>query len=112
MTPRLIDAILALVPTAQVTVRGDEIEWIDPPQAPVTDAQIQETLAQLTASYPAALIRDKRDALLTGCDWTQMSDSTPTAGKPAWVTYRQSLRDLTKQSGFPSNVVWPAPPTN
>jgi hypothetical protein len=69
-----------------------------------TDQQNSATTAQ------AATIRQQRDAKLTACDWTQTSDN-PIANKTAWATYRQALRDLTKESGFPWDMTWPTEPT-
>lgn len=55
------------------------------------------------------LIRDLRNTLLIKCDWTQVSD-LPDSVKIPWSEYRQKLRDLPQQEGFPDNVVWPIPP--
>jgi hypothetical protein len=54
-------------------------------------------------------IREERDYRLTKSDWTQLPD-VPVSLKNLWAPYRQALRDLTLQSGFPFNVVWPVPP--
>lgn len=54
-------------------------------------------------------IRQQRDDLLTACDWTQAND-IPQATKDKWATYRQALRDVPQQPGFPTNVVWPTKP--
>jgi len=54
------------------------------------------------------LARQQRDACLQSSDWTQISDCT--VDKQAWLTYRQALRDLPTQPGFPRNVVWPVRP--
>lgn len=54
-------------------------------------------------------IRSKRNALLADSDWTQVVDAP--VDQAAWRTYRQALRDITEQEGFPSDVVWPTPPT-
>jgi len=52
-----------------------------------------------------------RDRLLTGSDWTQLPDAPLTAAqKAAWAVYRQLLRDVTKQAGFPASVAWPPVP--
>ena len=51
----------------------------------------------------------KRQMLLFGSDWTQLPD-VPLATKEAWATYRQALRDITKQPGFPLDVTWPVAP--
>jgi hypothetical protein len=56
----------------------------------------------------AASVRSERNALLAASDWTQLADST--ADKAAWATYRQALRDITAQAGFPWTVDWPAQP--
>ena len=52
--------------------------------------------------------RAQRDSLLTASDWTQIPDAP--VDKAAWATYRQSLRDIPQQSGFPTTVVWPTQP--
>ena len=57
-------------------------------------------------------IRQKRNLLLTNSDWTQYPDCPLNAEqKTAWTTYRQALRDLPAQSGFPLNVVFPEQPS-
>jgi hypothetical protein len=59
----------------------------------------------------ASAIRAERNTKLTECDWTQLND-TPldNTAKVAWTTYRQALRDIPTQSGFPHNVIWPVKP--
>ena len=52
-------------------------------------------------------IRAKRNALLAGCDWTQLID-TPTNSEE-WATYRQLLRDFSAECD-PQNPVWPEVP--
>ena len=56
----------------------------------------------------AAEIRTERDAKLTESDWTQVADAP--VDKAAWATYRQALRDIPSQAGFPNEVVWPVEP--
>ena len=53
-------------------------------------------------------VRDYRDRLLTNSDWTQVADAP--VDKTAWATYRQALRDVPSQEGFPWNVTWPTQP--
>lgn len=57
----------------------------------------------------AAQVRADRNRRLSESDWTQLADST--ADKLAWATYRQALRDITLQSGFPWAIDWPIQPT-
>jgi len=52
-------------------------------------------------------IRNQRDSLLQQTDWMAMSDNTMS---PAWTAYRQELRDVTAQTGFPFTVEWPSKP--
>jgi len=52
-------------------------------------------------------IRSARNELLKDSDWTQVADAP--VDKTAWATYRQELRDITKQAN-PSNIVWPKAP--
>lgn len=56
----------------------------------------------------AKSVRASRDRLLADCDWTQVEDSP--VNKAAWATYRQELRDLPAQTGFPWTFTWPAKP--
>lgn len=56
----------------------------------------------------ATQVRDRRKGLLAASDWTQLPDAP--VDKAAWATYRQALRDITKQEGFPTNVNWPESP--
>lgn len=53
--------------------------------------------------------RDERDHLLTLSDWTQAGD-VPQALKEKWVPYRQALRDVPQQPGFPDSFTWPTKP--
>lgn len=53
--------------------------------------------------------RDKRTKLLAECEWTQANDIPP-ATRSKWVPYRQALRDIPQQPGFPASIIWPTPP--
>jgi hypothetical protein len=74
-----------------------------------------KTAAENEAAYIAQLdtdqakhIREQRDAKLASSDWTQVADSP--VDKAAWATYRQALRDVPSQAGFPWEVTWPTTP--
>ena len=56
----------------------------------------------------AAFARAQRNAALAASDWTQLADAS--VDNLAWAIYRQNLREVPQQSGFPSNIVWPAAP--
>lgn len=57
----------------------------------------------------AIQMRIKRNLLLAATDWTQAND-IPAETSNKWVDYRQSLRDITSQEGFPTDISWPAKP--
>lgn len=64
-----------------------------------------------TTEEVAEQVRSRRKGLLFDSDWTQLPDA-PLAveQKSAWEVYRQSLRDITNQAGFPLDIVWPELP--
>jgi len=53
-------------------------------------------------------VRAERNYLLTKSDWTQVADAP--VDKEAWAEYRQKLRDIPQQTGFPTEVDWPVRP--
>ena len=74
------------------------------------------TVAEDTDSKPvisdelkAIRKRSIRNAKLDPSDWTQMPDYNGSQ-KSEWATYRQSLRDIPEQSGFPNDITWPEEP--
>ena len=60
------------------------------------------------AEIAAQEARQMRDRLLATSDWTQVADAPVDAA--AWATYRQALRDIPDQPGFPDNITWPETP--
>jgi hypothetical protein len=60
----------------------------------------------------ALYARKARNELIQNTDWTQLPDNGLTQEKrEEWTNYRQALRVLTEQSGFPRSIVWPTVPT-
>jgi hypothetical protein len=59
-------------------------------------------------SEQAKSIREQRSTKLAESDWTQVADAP--VDKAVWATYRQALRDITAQSGFPWTITWPDAP--
>lgn len=78
----------------------------------------QETNYQARLDAEAAKnAREQRDTLLTECDWIiikaidQSAQNTLGIQVPQeWLDYRQNLRDITTQEGFPHNIIWPDKP--
>ena len=56
----------------------------------------------------AQAVRSERNAKLAETDWTQLVDSP--VDHAAWFEYRQALRDITAQEGFPWTIDWPERP--
>lgn len=76
---------------------------------PAQTAAEQETAYKaIKDAEQASVVRQTRSDKLADCDWTQVADSP--VDKAVWATYRQALRDITTQSGFPWSVTWPDAP--
>ena len=76
---------------------------------PAQTALEQETAYKATKdAEQAKSVRASRDEKLKDCDWTQVADAP--VDKAVWATYRQALRDVTTQTGFPWTITWPDEP--
>jgi hypothetical protein len=71
--------------------------------SPASDEEISQRTGELASN-----LREQRNALLSASDWTQVADAP--VDQAAWATYRQALRDITAQEGFPHSVNWPVNP--
>lgn len=75
-----------------------------------TFSEDPEHAAQLIA-HQGKMVRDERNKLLAECDWLIIMHTEKGTNIPAaWEIYRQNLRDITAQAGFPHNVTWPEKP--
>ena len=63
---------------------------------------------KITDEKKSASARARRDSMLTQSDWTQVADAP--VDQAAWATYRQALRDIPAQAGFPNEITWPVKP--
>jgi hypothetical protein len=80
------------------SVENPDGSWTATPR---TAADLAARLAQ-----QAVAVRADRNAKLAVTDWTQGAD-IPQATKNKYAPYRQALRDVPAQAGFPSAVIWP-----
>lgn len=80
---------------AQIGWDYDGTNFIAPPEP--------DYIAELTEQA-----RKERNRLLAASDWTQIADAP--VDHAAWAVYRQALRDVPEQAGFPENVIWPTKP--
>lgn len=74
---------------------------------PLTQEE-QAELKQIELNQLAEAARQQRNRLLSESDWTQIADAP--VDKQAWANYRQQLRDVSSQQGFPESVEWPVKP--
>jgi hypothetical protein len=91
------------------TVYRDGVEQIDGQwftKYSLADMSVDAIAAHDTQQ--AKSVRADRNNRLAECDWTQLADAP--GDKTAWAAYRQKLRDVSSQDGFPWDVVWPNKP--
>jgi len=76
---------------------------------------VLHTAAEQEAAYKAQkdtdqakAVREDRNKRLSESDWTQVLDAP--VDQTAWAAYRQALRDVTAQAGFPWDIEWPVKP--
>ena len=120
MKYNITDALQALKPTAQWTLRGKEysgLEWQDSSQTKPTETEIYSKISELDNAEAMRLLRIERDTRIAKTDWRASSDLTLS---DAWKTYRQALRDLPasatpKLNSFYNldltSVTWPTEPS-
>ena len=110
---RKVNALIALNPKllGKVGVRDGVITLHDDTLTLPSDSDIDAKIAELDVSEPLAELRAERNVKLAETDWEivrhkELGTNIPTALK----TYRQSLRDITKDYTSLSDVVWPEKP--
>jgi hypothetical protein len=116
-TPEVLESLGADVvlegpqaqPTRYQTAFADGVQQIDGKwytkySVADMDQEAKDALDKIQKEF----VRKERNTKLSECDWTQVEDAP--VDKAIWATYRQSLRDITKQSGFPWEINWPTQP--
>jgi hypothetical protein len=78
----------------------------------VTPQRVIDLIANQDRQNAIDKALNQRLSLLVASDWTDTASAVTRLGPKynEWQTYRQALRDITKQSGYPFNVVWPTQP--
>ena len=111
-------ALQELKPGAQWTLDGNDysgLTWLDSSQTKPTETEINSKISELDNAEEMRLLRIERDTRIVKTDWRASSDITLA---DAWKTYRQALRDITKQtpqlnSDYEldlTSVTWPTEP--
>ena len=117
-TPEILQALNADVvlegpqaqPTRYQTAFRDGVEQINGQWFTKWSVADMDDEAQAAAdARQAEAVRQSRNQKLKDCDWTQGKDIPDAVSQP-WAVYRQALRDVPSQAGFPWDVQWPAQP--
>ncbi len=115
---RLVQKLVLGTPTREVIRLRTEEDCLDPITNLVDSDQIGQpmygnewevsyTAQNLDQAVAEANVRNRRDKLLAETDWMALSDVTMSS---EMATYRQALRDIPAQDGFPDSVTWPTRP--
>ena len=93
-------------------VNGERIQFTAEEEA-ARDAE-EQAWADGEAERKLNRVRAERNAKLAETDWLvikEREEGGSVSNFADWKTYRQALRDVPTQTGFPSNVTWPTKPT-
>jgi hypothetical protein len=92
---KIVDGVLVNLTQAEIDARLEE------------EAEFESSRNNREASR----VRSERDSLLQETDWIVIKSYERGENIPAeWELYRQALRDITEQAGFPYSVEWPTKP--
>ena len=84
-------------------LRGDDLSW--------SIEKIPEKTKDELRKEAEEYVRAKRDNQLARTDFILMQDYPASEAQKREVTkYRQALRDIPQQAGFPENIEWPTAP--
>jgi hypothetical protein len=114
----LVQTLVVGTPTREVIRLKTEADCTDPDTGEVDTDQVGQplygsewevahTVQNMEQATAENNVRSKRDGLLSETDWTALSDVTMSSDM---TTYRQALRDVPAQEGFPFSVTWPTKP--
>ena len=107
------NSCMPVIDVKPFNVRLEKLEVVEPyieGNSVFTVSVQQQTQDELitSAEAKASMTRAERNKKLSATDWTQINDAP--VDKSAWAAYRQSLRDVPSQAGFPWDVTWPVEP--
>ena len=103
-----VDAPKLDMPLSQYKLVNNE--WI---LSDVVPQRVINIMNNQKTEASANIVLKRRLAELSSSDWTDTASAPARLGNELydqWQTYRQDLRDITIQSGYPLNVVWPTKP--
>ena len=86
-------------------------DYVDEDGVTVTKASQEEAYTAHKDAEAATAARAERDKLIASCDWMAIKAfEGGTTVSTEWATYRQALRDVSAQAGFPNDITWPEKP--
>jgi len=86
-------------------------DYVDEDGVTVTKVSQEEAYTANKDAEAATAARATRDGLIASCDWMAIKAFEGGTGvSTEWATYRQALRDVTAQAGFPNDITWPEKP--
>ena len=86
-------------------------DYVDEDGVTVTKASQEEAYTARKDAEAATAARAERDKLIASCDWMAIKAFEAGTGVATeWATYRQALRDVSAQTGFPNDITWPTQP--
>ena len=86
-------------------------DYVDEDGVTVTKASQEEAYTATKDAEAATAARATRDGLIASCDWMAIKAFEAGTGVATeWATYRQALRDVSAQAGFPNDITWPTQP--
>ena len=104
LTPQIIDSF-----GYDPVLEGPQATTVPPYDGVVhTAAEQYEAYCFAKDTEQGKTVRADRNKRLADCDWTQLPDAP--VDRTAWAAYRQELRNVPQQEGFPWNVIWPEQP--
>jgi len=98
--PVTVSALPEYDPLTQQIVTGSPVKSGDAWGVSHTVENLEQVVAEIN-------IRSHRESLLSDTDWMASSDVTMSS---AMTSYRQALRDIPAQEGFPFSITWPTKP--
>lgn len=85
---------------------------LTPPISANNESVLLALVTTPTKTQIGAAIRVQRDQLIRLTDWTAIPGNALSSDTLlSWQEYRQALRNLPSQIGFPTTVTWPIPPS-
>lgn len=102
-------AIRNLVGEVPFTLAGTDFNSLDffGAEVTITENSVLSEYTSVVAEDNLEQLLEKRNKLLAETDWWAVADRTMTQAE---IDYRQALRDVPQQAGFPDNITWPTKP--